>query len=307
MKIATVGKGGSGKTTIAGTLARFFSKNGHKVLAIDGDPNPNLALTLGMSRNDADEINYIPPSIMEMVKDDDGSLKLVMSVTKKEFLSTFAASAPENIDLIVMGKPADGSAGSGCMCSSHRAIRGVITEMSDYGEFTITDMEAGLEHLKRGTAANVDTMLVVIEPYYRSLEAGERTASLAKELEIPNIFMVANKVKTDADKAAIDQFCQKHDLPIIGYIPLEEKFMEAERQEKAPIDFDSKSPGAKAIYNISLKLAELGTRTHPPKPIPDHFSLFAKGYAEGKRAVKYNKEKNGAYDKEAIHESKNDK
>jgi MinD-like ATPase involved in chromosome partitioning or flagellar assembly len=150
-------------------------------------------------------------------------------------------------------------------------------------------------------------MLVVIEPYYRSLEAGERTASLAKELEIPNIFMVANKVKTDADKAAIDQFCQKHDLPIIGYIPLEEKFMEAERQETAPIDFDSKSPGAMAIYDISLKLAKLGTRTHPPKPIPDHFSLFAKGYAEGKRAMKYNKEKNGAYDKEAIHESKNDK
>lgn len=307
MKIATVGKGGSGKTTIAGTLARLFANNGHKVLAIDGDPNPNLALTLGMTRSDADEINYIPPSVMEMVKEDDGSLKLVMSVTKDKFLKTYAASAPENIDLIVMGKPEDGSAGSGCMCSSHRAVRGIITEMSAYGEFTVTDMEAGLEHLKRGTAANVDTMLVVIEPYYRSLEAGERTAKLAKELNVPNILMVANKIKTDADKAAIDQFCQKHDLPIIGYIPLEEKFIEAERQEKAPIDFDSKSPGAKAIYDISLKLAELSTRTHPPKPIPDHFSLFAKGYAEGKRAVKYNKEKYGAYDKEAIHESKDDK
>jgi len=91
MKIATVGKGGSGKTTIAGTLARFFSKNGHKVLAIDGDPNPNLALTLGMSRNDADEINYIPPSIMEMVKDDDGALKLVMSVTQKRVLKHFCS------------------------------------------------------------------------------------------------------------------------------------------------------------------------------------------------------------------------
>jgi CO dehydrogenase maturation factor len=292
MKIATVGKGGSGKTTIAGTLARLLADKNHKVLAIDGDPNPNLALTLGMTRDDADQINYIPPSIMEMVKDDDGSLKLVMSVTKEEFLKTYAASAPENIDLIVMGKPADGSAGSGCMCSSHRAVRGVITEMSAYGEFTVTDMEAGLEHLKRGTAANVDTMLVVVEPYYRSLEAGARTASLAQELEIPNIFMVANKVKTEADKAAIDQFCAQHELPIIGYVPLEEQFIEAERQAKAPIDFDSDCAGSKAIYDISLKLAELHTSYRPARPIPDHFSFFAKGYAEGKRAVEYNQEKN---------------
>jgi len=71
MKIATVGKGGSGKTTIAGTLARLLAGDGHKVLAIDGDPNPNLALTLGMARDDADNINYIPPSIMEMKKDAD--------------------------------------------------------------------------------------------------------------------------------------------------------------------------------------------------------------------------------------------
>jgi len=283
MKIATVGKGGSGKTTIAGTLARLLAGDGHKVLAIDGDPNPNLALTLGMTRSDADEINYIPPSIMEMKKDSDGNLKLSMTVSEEELIGTYAASAPENIDLIVMGKPADGSAGSGCMCSSHRAVRGVITEMSAYGEFTVTDMEAGLEHLKRGTAANVDTMLVVVEPYYRSLEAGARTASLSAELEIPNIFVVANKVKTEADKTAIDQFCEQHELTIIGYVPLEEQFIEAERQAKAPIDFDPKCAGAKAIYEISLKLAELDIEKRSLQPLPDKANAYAKGFADAKK------------------------
>jgi len=283
MKIATVGKGGSGKTTIAGTLARLLAGDGHKVLAIDGDPNPNLALTLGMARDDADNINYIPPSIMEMKKDADGNLKLKMTCTEEELIKNYSASAPENIDLIVMGKPADGSAGSGCMCASHRAVRGVITEMSAYGEFTVTDMEAGLEHLKRGTAANVDTMLVVVEPYYRSLEAGARTASLSAELEIPNIFIVANKVKTEADKVAIDQFCEQHELSIIGYVPLEEQFIEAERQAQAPIDFDPKCAGTKAIYEIALKLAELDIEKRSLQPLPDKANAYARGFSDAKK------------------------
>jgi CO dehydrogenase maturation factor len=283
MKIATVGKGGSGKTTIAGTLARLLAGDGHKVLAIDGDPNPNLALTLGMARDDADNINYIPPSIMEMKKDADGNLKLKMTCTEEELIKNYSASAPENIDLIVMGKPADGSAGSGCMCASHRAVRGVITEMSAYGEFTVTDMEAGLEHLKRGTAANVDTMLVVVEPYYRSLEAGARTASLSAELEIPNIFVVANKVKTEADRVAIDQFCEQHELSIIGYVPLEEQFIEAERQAQAPIDFDPKCAGTKAIYEIALKLAELDIEKRSLQPLPDKANAYARGFSDAKK------------------------
>ena len=283
MKIATVGKGGSGKTTIAGTLARLLAGDGHKVLAIDGDPNPNLALTLGMARDDADNINYIPPSIMEMKKDADGNLKLKMTCTEEELIKNYSASAPENIDLIVMGKPADGSAGSGCMCASHRAVRGVITEMSAYGEFTVTDMEAGLEHLKRGTAANVDTMLVVVEPYYRSLEAGARTASLSAELGIPNIFVVANKVKTEADRVAIDQFCEQHELSIIGYVPLEEQFIEAERQAQAPIDFDPKCAGTKAIYEIALKLAELDIEKRSLQPLPDKANAYARGFSDAKK------------------------
>lgn len=266
MKIATVGKGGSGKTTVAGTLARILAEEGCKVLAIDGDPNPNLALTLGVSREDADNIKSIPTSVIAMKEEADGSKKLHMTISHQDLLKQYAAVAPEGIELILMGKPPEGSAGSGCMCSSHRAVRGLIAEMSGYGEFTITDMEAGLEHLKRGTARNVDVMLVVTEPYFRSMEAAGRTFALARELEIPHLYAVANKVRNAEDQTAIEQFCQKHDMTLIGTIPEEPQFTEAERNGVAPIDYAPHCPGAQAIRTIAGDLRRLATTTSAVSP-----------------------------------------
>ena len=143
------------------------------------------------------------------------------------------------------------------MCASHRAVRGLITEMSDYGEYTVTDMEAGLEHLKRGTARKVDVMLVVTEPYYRSMEAAARTFSLARELGVPHIYVVANKIKSDVDRAAIAEFCARHGMPIIGSVVNEIQFAEAERQAKAPLDFAPECAGIEAIRDIVGKVRQL--------------------------------------------------
>ena len=127
--------------------------------------------------------------------------------------------------------------------------------------FTITDMEAGLEHLKRGTARNVDVMLVVMEPYFRSMEAAGRTFALARELEIPHLYAVANKVRNPDDQAAIEQFCLKHDMTLIGTIPEEPQFTEAERNGVAPIDYAPHCPGAQAIRKIAGELRRLATTT----------------------------------------------
>ncbi len=263
MKIATVGKGGSGKTTIAGVLARIFAGRDQHILAIDGDPNPNLALTLGMSRADADRITYIPADLMRRVGEQDGVTILKPNLPDDEIMARYSHKAAENLDLIVMGKPAHGSAGTGCMCASHRAVRGLIAELTNIGEHTITDMEAGLEHLKRGTARNVDMMLIVAEPYYRSLEAAMRTHELSEELAIPFIRVVANKVRNEQDRQAIESFCAQHGMKVIGTVPEDEALGEAERQERSPYDFARESAAVLAIREIAdaidaLALVRLG-------------------------------------------------
>lgn len=257
MKIALVGKGGSGKTTIAGTLSRVLAKRKQRVLAIDGDPNPNLALTLGIAPQAAESIRSIPASLIEIDKTQEGTSKLRLTMARESVIDSYAACAPDGVQLIVMGKPADGSAGSGCMCASHRAVRGLIAEMTACGDHTVTDMEAGLEHLKRGTARHVEAMLVVVEPYYRSLEAGARTFSLARELGIPHLYAVANKVSNDADRGAVEAFCSQHQMPIIGEVPLEDGFVAAERSARAPFDFAPASAGVRAIEAIADRLAAL--------------------------------------------------
>jgi CO dehydrogenase maturation factor len=133
----------------------------------------------------------------------------------------------------------------------------LIAEMTSYGQHTVTDMEAGLEHLKRGTAQNVDVMLVVAEPYYRSLEAAARTCELTDELGIPHTFVVANKVQSDADQEAITSFCNGHGLPILGTVPYEEQFMEAERAESSPFDYAPDCAGMRQIEDIVQKLYAL--------------------------------------------------
>jgi len=257
MKIAMVGKGGSGKTTLAGTLARVLARQHHRVLAIDGDPNPNLALTLGMARADADRIRSIPSSLVESVTAPSGQASLRLTMERDMVLGQYAADAPDGVRLIVMGKPADGSAGSGCMCSSHRAVRGLIAEMSDAGQHTITDMEAGLEHLKRGTARNVEAMLIVAEPYYRSLEAASRTFSLANELKIRHVYAIANKVRDASDQEAIESYCAQHGMPVIGVVPFEDQFVAAEKADQAPADFAIGSAGMKAIEAVARRVIAL--------------------------------------------------
>ena len=113
MKIAVVGKGGAGKTTIAGTLSRILGHEGNSILAIDGDHNPNLALTLGLTRNDADQIQYIPSNVMKLEDSPSGERVLVMNIDQDELFKKYATPAPDNVNLIVMGRPAHGTAGSG--------------------------------------------------------------------------------------------------------------------------------------------------------------------------------------------------
>ena len=118
-------------------------------------------------------------------------------------------------------------------------------------------MEAGLEHLKRGTLEHADTLLVVVEPYFKSLEAAGRIAELARNLGVPTLYAVANKVQSARDEAAIREFCGSKGLPVVAIVPFDADVVEAERQGQAPLDL---APDAAAVAAIR-ELAQVLTRS----------------------------------------------
>lgn len=124
---------------------------------------------------------------------------------------------------------------------------------------TITDMEAGIEHLSRGTTRTTDVMLIVAEPYYKSLETAARVRKMANEIGIENTYIVANKVRNETEASAIQTFCDQQSLEIIGTIPYDEKVAEASMIPTSPIDHEANSAGVTAVTELAQKL----TMLHP--------------------------------------------
>jgi CO dehydrogenase maturation factor len=137
----------------------------------------------------------------------------------------------------------------------HATVRSVIESASDAaGDVCILDTEASPEHLSRGTAQYAETMLIVVEPYYKSLETGRRMALLGKDLGLPHVALVANKIRDDRELGAVRQFAGQHDLKIAGWVPFDESFPESERAQQAPLDFAPQSSGIGAIAEIGRQL-----------------------------------------------------
>lgn len=134
------------------------------------------------------------------------------------------------------------------MCRNHATVRSLLAALvgSSRGP-TVADMEAGLENFSRGTPRHVDTLLVVMEPYFRSLETGARAVELGRELGIPRAAAVANKIRSREDEDAIRDFCQARGIPIAAWIPFDEGVLAAERTGRALLDRDDHSPAADAI------------------------------------------------------------
>ena len=121
-----------------------------------------------------------------------------------------------------------------------RSIVGEIVSGSE--DVTVMDMEASIEHMSRGTVRYVDVLLVVLEPYYRSMETAGRTVPLARSLGIKRIYGVANKLRGPQDEEAVGAYCRKHDLQLIARIPFDDNVVEADRTGRAVIDYDVTSP-----------------------------------------------------------------
>ncbi len=128
--------------------------------------------------------------------------------------------------------------------------------VSESDDITVMDMEASLEHLSRGTVRHVDVLLIVTEPYYRSLETARRTLPLARGLGINHIYAVVNKYRTEEDEKAVTEFCENNDLEIIAKIPFDNNVTQADLEGKSLFDFNPESPAVKAVEKLAAELPE---------------------------------------------------
>lgn len=252
MRIAVSGKGGVGKTTIAGTLARLLGQRRQQVLALDADSNPNLAIPLGVSRELASTVVPVPGELAEWREDSTGKAFVHLTMPLQSVLERYGFQAADNVRLLVMGTV--NHAGVGCRCSAHAAARGITRHLTAEADTAVLDMEAGLEHLGRGTVEHIDMLLIVTEPYYRALEAASRIRDLAQQLGVARILTVANRVRNAQEQEAVEQYCNNHALDLVAIIPYDEAVVEAEQRGLAPIDYAPQSPAMRAVSDLAVSL-----------------------------------------------------
>ena len=236
MKLAITGKGGVGKTTLSSTLARLYADEGRTVLAADVDPDANLGLALGLTQEEVDQI--VPISKMRtLVEERTGA-----TAANKFFkLNPYVADIPDTfskdingVKLLVMGTVDVG--GSGCVCPEHVMLKSILSALTyRKNDVVIMDMEAGLEHLGRGTAMNMDQFIVVIEPGARSVQTYHNVKRLANDLGVKRVRVVANKVRDERDEEFVKSAIPAEDL--LGIIHYNSEVIDADRNGKSPYDY----------------------------------------------------------------------
>lgn len=235
MKIAVTGKGGVGKTTFAATLARLYAEEGRKVLAADVDPDANLGLALGFDEETLDSI--VPISRMrKLVEERTGANsqnQFYRMNPKVDDIPDTYGKVCNGVKLLVLGTVETG--GGGCVCPEHVMLKRIINNLVLFrDDVVILDMEAGLEHLGRGTTENMDAFIVVIEPGARSVQTYRNVKRLAKDLGVTRVKVVANKIRSADDEAFVTAKIPPEDL--LGLIHYNVQVMDADRQGKSPYD-----------------------------------------------------------------------
>ncbi|MCD7859071.1 MAG: AAA family ATPase [Firmicutes bacterium] len=235
MKIAITGKGGVGKTTLAATLARLYAAEGRTVLAADVDPDANLGMALGLSE---EEVNAIVPisKMRTLVEERTGANDFNRFYRLNPQVSDIPDKYSRDVNgvkLLVMGTVDVG--GSGCVCPEHVMLKSVLSALVfRKDDVVVMDMEAGLEHLGRGTASLVDAFIVVVEPGARSIQTYEKVKLLAADLGIYKVCVVANKIRSEEDRAFVRSRVPEDAL--LGFIGYDSDVIAADLGGLSPYD-----------------------------------------------------------------------
>ena len=235
MKIAITGKGGVGKTTFAATLARLYAEAGRTVLAADVDPDANLGLALGFPEEILDSI--IPISKMRrLIEERTGAgpdNQMYKLNPKVDDIPDTYSKVYNGVKLLLLGTVETG--GGGCVCPEHVMLKRIINHLIlRSNDVVIMDMEAGLEHLGRGTCESMEQFVVVIEPGARSVQTYKNVKRLAEDLGVKKVRVVANKVRGTEDEEFVRSKIPAEDL--LGFIHYNPEVIDADRQGKSPYD-----------------------------------------------------------------------
>ena len=238
LKLAITGKGGVGKTTLSALLAHVYAERGHQVLAIDADPATGLAAACGVPPEVAAAITPVA-DMEDLIYERTGARKgeiggfFKLNPRVDDIPERFAVSPPgtetrqDGIRILTMGTVKTG--GTGCLCPENALLRSLVTHLLlRRDEVLILDMEAGVEHLGRGTAGTVDAFIVVVEPGRRSIQTAHAIRSLAGDLGIQQVYAVGNKVVGDSDEVFIAE--QLPGFSILGCLPADVQAIEADRR-----------------------------------------------------------------------------
>lgn len=205
MKIAVTGKGGVGKSTIVGLLARALADDGWKVLAIDADPDANLASSIGVPAGrlaDLKPISKMVDLARERTGATDGPGTHFILNPKVDDIPDGFSVEHQGVKMLLMGTV--NHAGTGCVCPEHALVRTLLRHiLTRRKECVLIDMEAGIEHFGRGTVEAVDLLIIVVEPGARSFQTAAQIEHFAGELGIRNVCYVANKISSDQDRAFV--------------------------------------------------------------------------------------------------------
>lgn len=258
MKLAVTGKGGVGKTTISALIAHAFRSSGHSVVAIDCDPDSNLLACMG----------YPHPETVKPLVELHALIEEKMGVkpgtTGGMFrLNPFVADIPDRyaididgIRVLVAGAVKKG--GTGCYCPENSLIRALISHLLvDDTTDLVLDMEAGVEHLSRGTISTVDSLLIVVEPGLRSVETAFRVTDMAADLGLNRISAIGNKIRNDGDVKFLRKAMKG--IELVGFLPYDDRIREAEIG-KRPVESASEEIQA-AIQDV-VRLIEAKTTSH---------------------------------------------
>lgn len=247
MRIAIAGKGGTGKTTIAGLLIHLLALEGKgPILAVDADPNANLSQMLGLKVKET--IGRIREEILERGDN------LPQGMSKQRYLEYKIQSSlieAKDIDLLVMGRPE----GEGCYCYANRVLSECISILVNNYQYLVVDNQAGMEHLSRKTMPNMDILLIVADSTQMGIVAAARIRDLAEELKlnIGHIYLVVNRVVKELSEQ-LKKKIESLRLELITTIPEDSLILEYELQERPLAALPTDSPALSATKHLLQRL-----------------------------------------------------